>query len=210
MVKMNKQETLNYLQERKTILAPVYEVESIYSGKEYKLDKRTDSIGQMTAYIIIAGLGAILLNIIMLFSGVITYSFIILGLVLLGVGIVFNFGCHLLFCSKLENEVNGLKARYQELTSTRLYREKLAGFPQEFYNYIAVYKLFRLIDENRALTLQEAYNTLERQNFYEDQAAHNYMMAEYQKDIANYTQLAAINSEINADNSRRIYNKVNE
>ena len=50
----------------------------------------------------------------------------------------------------------------------------LAGmndFPQKFYSYWTIDRLINLIKENRALTLQEAFNIAENQDFQNDQLA---------------------------------------
>ena len=44
------------------------------------------------------------------------------------------------------------------------------GFPSKFYSYTAISKLMNLIQENRAASLQEAYNLLETQGIREVQS----------------------------------------
>lgn len=66
-----------------------------------------------------------------------------------------------------------------QVTTQNLYNEQndndyLTGmndFPQKFYSYWTIDRLINLIKENRALTLQEAFNIAENQDFQNDQLA---------------------------------------
>lgn len=75
---------------------------------------------------------------------------------------------------------DGKQAKLSIQSATQnLYNEQndnsyLAGmndFPQKFYSYWTIDRLINLIKENRALTLQEAFNIAENQDFQNDQLA---------------------------------------
>ncbi len=49
------------------------------------------------------------------------------------------------------------------------YIRGMQDFPQEFYSYWTIDRLMHLVQENRATTLQEAFNVAENQDFQHDQ-----------------------------------------
>lgn len=76
-------------------------------------------------------------------------------------------------------------------------------FPAKFYNYADVYRLYMLISEGRASTLQEAYTLLETQHFQEDQ---NYLAQQTlaaAKDAAGAANMAAMAGVYTAFNSNK-------
>lgn len=67
-----------------------------------------------------------------------------------------------------------IQAATQNLYNEQNDNNYLAGmndFPQKFYSYWTIDRLINLIKENRALTLQEAFNIAENQDFQNDQLA---------------------------------------
>ncbi len=64
------------------------------------------------------------------------------------------------------------------------------GFPSKFYSYAAISRLMNLIQENRATSLQEAYNLLEAQGIQEKQLEMARQSAEYQRQQAEYSKKA--------------------
>ena len=62
-------------------------------------------------------------------------------------------------------------------------------------------RLWKLVNENRARDLQEAFNILETQHFQEDQLAAQEEIKSLQEDIAASTHSAAVNSGIAAVSS---------
>ena len=75
------------------------------------------------------------------------------------------------------------------------------GFPEKFYNYRDTYRLWKLISEGRALTLQEAYNLLETQQFQENQLSIQEEMKAMQADIASSSRVSAAANVATAYNS---------
>lgn len=65
------------------------------------------------------------------------------------------------------------------------------GFPSKFYSYTAISKLMNLIQENRAASLQEAYNLLETQGIREEQLRIARQSAEYSKKAFQQADYAA-------------------
>lgn len=65
------------------------------------------------------------------------------------------------------------------------------NFPAKFYNYSDLFRLWSIINEERAESLKEAYNLLETQQFHQDQMA-------IQEDIRRLQQETATSSKINA------------
>ena len=51
------------------------------------------------------------------------------------------------------------------------YLNGMNDFPNKFYSYWTIDRLINLVKENRATTLQEAYNIAENQDFQNDQLA---------------------------------------
>ncbi|MDU5337164.1 hypothetical protein ACWY2R_15890 [Enterococcus avium] len=67
-----------------------------------------------------------------------------------------------------------IQAATQNLYNEQNDNNYLAGmndFPKKFYSYWTIDRLINLIKENRALTLQEAFNIAENQDFQNDQLA---------------------------------------
>lgn len=82
------------------------------------------------------------------------------------------------------------------------------GFPSEFYNYSEVYRLWKLVNENRATSLQEAFNLLEKQHFYEDQKSAQEEIVSLQQDIAASSRWNAAASTVTAFSTARINSKI--
>lgn len=65
------------------------------------------------------------------------------------------------------------------------------NFPAKFYNYSDLFRLWNIINEERAESLKEAYNLLETQQFQQDHMA-------IQEDIRRLQQETATASKVNA------------
>ena len=86
---------------------------------------------------------------------------------------------------------------------TATYVQGADGFPEKFYNYWDALRLWKLVNENRATSLQEAFNLLETQHFQEDQLSMQAEMNRLQADIATNSKIAAVASTVTAFNTRR-------
>ena len=85
---------------------------------------------------------------------------------------------------------------------TAAYVQGADGFPEKFYNYWDALRLWKLGNENRATSLQEAFNLLETQHFQEDQLSMQAEMNRLQADIATNSKIA-VASTVTAFNTRR-------
>lgn len=83
------------------------------------------------------------------------------------------------------------------------------GFPSKFYSYTAISKLMNLIQENRAASLQEAYNLLETQGIREEQLRIARQSAEYQRQSAEYSKKAFQQADYAARKADSIANDIN-
>ena len=80
-----------------------------------------------------------------------------------------------------------------------------ARFPQKFYNYHDLFRLYNLIAEGRASTLPEAYNLLEMQQFHETQVNLQEEANALQADIARSSRVSAVANVVTAYNTYRIH-----
>lgn len=190
---MTREEILQYLQEKRELTAPVAVTLKNLREKQSKLTKAKQFLGKtiitmfvLTVLILITGSG----------RGLDRFIFLAIGIVLLG-------GRQLFLIQPAEEEV----AQAQKLHNIEInqpeYINGKKGFPEKFYNYSDTYRLYKLVEEGRALTLQEAYNLLETQQFQENQLSIQEETRALQHDIASSARVAAIGSVISAFNTRK-------
>jgi len=72
---------------------------------------------------------------------------------------------------KLNVEIDKIQQKIANEKAQPAYIEGLQDFPQKFYSYWVIDRLIHLVKENRATTLQEAFNVAENQDFQNDQIA---------------------------------------
>ena len=97
------------------------------------------------------------------------------------------------------------QALYNQEISQPAYQQGLQGFPQKFYNYHDLFRLYNLIAEGRASTLPEAYNLLEMQQFQETQVNLQEEANALQADIARSSRVSAVANVVTAYNTYRIH-----
>ena len=97
------------------------------------------------------------------------------------------------------------QALYNQEISQPAYQQGLQGFPQKFYNYHDLFRLYNLITEGRASTLPEAYNLLEMQQFQETQVNLQEEANALQADIARSSRVSAVANVVTAYNTYRIH-----
>lgn len=104
---------------------------------------------------------------------------------------------------KAAEELQQTKQQLIECKSQAEYQAGLDGFPQKFYDYALISRLFNLVHEGRALTLQEAYNILEMQlqNEYQNGLAEKNLAAVQAAE--KNARIAAVSSTVSAFNSFR-------
>lgn len=192
---MNKQEILNYLLEKRKITAPVAIAKNNLLQAEQNLNKAKSKLEKAISFFIIFGVGAIIFA--LLFNiGTLTGSipYFIAALVI-----------HLIrekvWVAPAMLQLTEAQQLYESERSVNEYIEGVKGFPEKFYNYNDIYRLWKMFDEGRASTLPEAYNLLENQHFQEVQLSKQEEVAALQTEIARNARIAANSSLVSALNS---------
>lgn len=75
------------------------------------------------------------------------------------------------YIKPLNEQIAKDQVKLNEELNNPVYQNGKNGFPEKFYNYGDVYLLWKLVSENRATTLQEAFNLLETQQYRANQMA---------------------------------------
>ncbi|GAB6091846.1 hypothetical protein [Furfurilactobacillus curtus] len=83
------------------------------------------------------------------------------------------------------------------------YQKGMQDFPQKFYSYWTIDRLIHLVQENRATTLQEAFNVAETQDFQHDQLAIQQENLAVSKSTNSAAKTSAIANVFTAMNTRR-------
>ncbi|KRL94094.1 hypothetical protein ACUIJQ_03415 [Levilactobacillus hammesii] len=106
--------------------------------------------------------------------------------------------------SSAQGELNGqmdqIKQKIANEQAQPAYVAGLQDFPQKFYSYWIIDRLIHLVKENRATTLQEAFNVAENQDFQNDQLAlqqQNLAVAESTNSAAKVSAAANIFTAMN-------------
>ncbi|SCA92125.1 conserved hypothetical protein [Pseudolactococcus piscium] len=83
------------------------------------------------------------------------------------------------------------------------YLNGMQDFPNKFYSYFTIERLISLVKENRATTLQEAFNIAENQDFQSDQLAlhqENLAVAKSTHTMASISAVANVGTFLNTRN----------
>lgn len=107
------------------------------------------------------------------------------------------------YIKPLNEQITKDQAKLNEELNNPVYQNGKNGFPEKFYNYGDVYLLWKLVSENRATTLQEAFNLLETQQYRANQMAIQEQIKAIQEDTARSAKIAAVASTVSAVNSAR-------
>ncbi|MGX7030845.1 hypothetical protein ACWN8B_05730 [Vagococcus zengguangii] len=192
---MDKNELLNYLlnQQKRTKVATKLE-KTLRNQKNVEADMKKKWNGTIYASIIVATLLRIMYypyNNYMMFT---TFLYV------LGIGLFLLRRNKVQVCA---NKVSETEQLLKNEMSKPEYLEGLHNFPVKFYDFDSTYRLYNLVSESRANTLQEAFNLLELQ-----------LNAEYQNHLAEQnlkaseaaernTRVSAITSVITAYNTSK-------
>ena len=190
---MNKEEILQYLIDLRQITAPMAKARQRYAAAEQKLTKVKNSFGKS---IIIFSILSVLFF-MMDSSGVRT------ALIFAAIAIALIVLKYVIMLPPAQQEFDEANNQCNTEASNPAYIEGAKGFPERFYNYHDIYRLYTLIDEGRADNLKEAYNVLENQHFQEDQLSVQEEIRSLQEDVARSARQAAASSTISAINSFR-------
>ena len=98
------------------------------------------------------------------------------------------------YIKPLNEQITKDQAKLNEELNNLVYQNGKNGFPEKFYNYGDVYLLWKLVSENRATTLQEAFNLLETQQYRANQMAIQEQIKAIQEDTARSAKIAAVAS----------------
>ena len=94
--------------------------------------------------------------------------------------------------------MNRRRQLFDQARSDSEYQYEAQYFPQDYYNYPDIYRLWELVANRRADSLKEAINLLEVENFQEKQLALQRQMNSIQADIAESARATARSSAVTA------------
>ncbi|WP_125573494.1 hypothetical protein [Levilactobacillus huananensis] len=167
---MTKEEILKYLFAKRDLTAGVQDARhDAYEAKQ-AFAAQTKSLKRQTIGIVIG-----LMILLPFITGAATN---IAGNVL---GVIAMFACWggmvyaiILYFKKKKLAAQIVEQANEKITqemSAQSYIDGKADFPDKFYSFWTIDRLIHLVNENRATTLQEAFNVAENQDFQNDQLA---------------------------------------
>jgi len=195
---MGKQEILDYLSEKKRLTAPVATAENNVRAAEGNYEKARKkwkwginvSIALLILYVLLFLSGD---RRLFFFNEHGTFEAGGLGGIILFGGILFLllYIKSLRYTNPAENRLVEAQNILKQEKNKPDYINGSRNFPAKFYNYSDLFRLWNIINEERAESLKEAYNLLETQQFQQDQMA-------IQEDIRRLQQDTATSSKVNA------------
>lgn len=194
---MDRNELLNYLDQKRMETAGVAQAQQTLSDDKNRLEnakrKWRKTIIFLWILVVIGGLNNQ------------TGDFFSLGDAL--VGSILPAGLMIFkyfkYIKPLNEQIAKDQVKLNEELNNPVYQNGKNGFPEKFYNYGDVYLLWKLVSENRATTLQEAFNLLETQQYRANQMAIQEQIKAIQEDTARSAKIAAVASTVSAVNSTR-------
>ncbi|KRL05040.1 hypothetical protein [Liquorilactobacillus hordei] len=193
---MNKEETLKYLQEKQQLTVAVQNARHNLATANEQLNLVNSQFKKRLLITVIAGV----IVPFMTLNSMIFYVLWLIGWWTVFIG---------LFVMKFR-QGNGLKMQVQtareNLNVEENKQEYLAGandFPNKFYSYWTIDRLIKLVKDNRAVTLQDAFNLAENQDFQNDQLAlqqENLAVAKSTNTMASISAAANIGTFLNTRN----------
>lgn len=207
---MNKQEILKYLSEKKKLTAPIAIAEDEVNKAELNYDKAKKKwrIG------IIVLLVLTIAYVWFCFTGNLRFFYFdengiiqaggIGGLILFGgLSALFIYIKVNHYVKPAEHDLTKALSILRQERNNPAYQNGSKDFPDKFYNYYDIYRLWNFINDGRADNLKEAYNLLETHQFQADQIAIQEDIRRLQIETANASKVTAAASVINAFNSVR-------
>lgn len=189
---MDRQESLNYLMEKRRLTAPVSQAESNLRSAQNNHKQVTEKFSKL-----IIGLGIFVVILLLSLWNRFTLSgFIWLFFVVGALIAILSYKKNII--SLAENELKIAQEQHNTEISNPTYIEGKKGFPAQFYNYHDCYKLYKLVEEQRADNVKEAYNLLESQQYNETMLSKQDEMIALQQDIAATSAVAATASTVSA------------
>lgn len=195
---MNKEEILDYLSEKKRLTAPVATAENNVRAAEqnYEKTRKKWKLGRniLVGFFIFFFLGFLFgeKNLFYIDANHNPQVGGLGGIILCGgLLIVLHFIKKKLYTHPAENKLAEAQNILKQEKNKPDYINGSKNFPAKFYNYSDLFRLWNIINEERAESLKEAYNLLEMQQFQQDQMA-------IQEDIRRLQQETATSSKVNA------------
>ena len=181
---MTTQEILQLLDEKRVLTAPAAVAWDEVQRQQNRLNKAAKRLnGPITV--------TLALNLLFAFT-----IFLLGGLIAIK---------YFVFVAPAKQALANAQALYNQEISQPAYQQGMQGFPQKFYNYHDLFRLYNLIAEGRASTLPEAYNLLEMQQFQETQVNLQEEANALQADIARSSRVSAVANVVTAYNTYRIH-----
>lgn len=193
---MNKEETLKYLQEKQQLTVAVQNARHDLATANEQLNLVNDQFKKRLLITVIAGVIVPFLTL----NSTIFYVLWLLGWWTVFIGL---FVMKSRQGKELKTQIQSAK---ENLNNEQNKREYLAGtndFPNKFYSYWTIDRLIKLVKDNRAVTLQDAFNLAENQDFQNDQLAlqqENLAVAKSTNTMASISAAANIGTFLNTRN----------
>lgn len=206
---MNRNETLDYLEEKRIALAPVAIAQQERDSKRYKSEKAEKRLRKTIIGFWVVGILFYLTGLDgqkqpLLYvdeNGVQQLNNVGALLLMVGIAAIIMAVKYKFWVKPAHEILDEANQKLRQEENMPAYIEGRNGFPEEFYTYSDAYRLWKLVNEGRAESLREAYNLLEKQNFYEDQLAIQEETRSLQADTAASAKIAAIAATVAAVNT---------
>lgn len=183
---MDRNELLNYLQEKRNATAGVANAQANLSSAKRSLSNAEDKWHKTILWVGGFGICAMIFDILNN-----SLNDIWGALFLLAIAAGLKYWKQVNYVKPAEGVVAQKRQELNAEYDAHTYKQGMNGFPKKFYNYADVYRLWNLVNENRATTLQDAFNLLETQQFQESQMEIQKQIRAAQEDIARNARIAA-------------------
>lgn len=192
---MNKTETLTYLAHKQALTADTQDARhAVYVAKiDYDKLRKQVKWRLIGAFVGVFVLGYISVSFGKVMSNIVTYA-ALAGWVYLA---YIQYGKK----KQAKQNIAAVEQQVNAAMAVPAYIEGMRDFPQKFYSYWTIDRLIHLVNENRAATLQEAFNVAETQDFQNDQLAlqqENLAVAKSTNSAANISAVANVVSALNS------------
>jgi hypothetical protein len=188
---VDKEEILQYLQEKRNATAGVAMLQQKLQEAQMRVEVAEKKFRKTIIALWVLAIGTVLG---MAGEG----NHILLAIVLFSIAILLMVHKHKHYTMPAEQVKEQIQADLQNEMASSAYQTGRQGFPEKFYNYADILRLWQLVDENRARDLQEAFNILETQQYRENKLSMQEEIKGLQQDIAQSSRLTAISSTFSA------------
>ncbi|KRL00515.1 hypothetical protein [Liquorilactobacillus capillatus] len=158
---MSKEEILNYLDQKKALTADLQNARhDLYVANENSLATKKKSKKRLIWSLVVIAIVSIVGT-----NSIIRAILELACLALLGWVIVkwIQQG------NQAKEQINTANQKIVDARNQPSYINGMKDFPEKFYSYWTIDRLMHLVQENRATTLQDAFNVAEAQDFQNDQ-----------------------------------------